>query len=98
MRERLLPGETHLWTHTIRIDNGNRRRRFQLTPMLGGLLYRIKVDYSLLYPLPDGCMVGAGSVVTRSFPPAAGRLLIAGNPAIVCKTYAPVAAPPVEQV
>jgi len=85
--------DTHLWTHTIRIVEG----KPELTPLnlrLGEGCY-IGARATLLFcSLPDGCMVGAGSVVTRSFEPASGRLLIAGNPAVVCKTYPPLAPPP----
>lgn len=79
--------DTHLWTHTLRADAD--------PPALAPVALRIGAGCyvgarsTLLYcTLPDGCVVGAGSVVARSFPPAGGeRLLIAGNPATVRKTY-----------
>ena len=37
--------------------------------------------------IPDRAMVGAGSVVNKSFATEDYRLLIAGNPAIVKKRY-----------
>ncbi len=80
--------ETHFWSHTILL----RSDRLVLTPLklhVGRDCY-IGARATLLFcSLPDGCLVGAGSVVTRSFEPADGRQLIAGNPADVRKTYLP---------
>lgn len=88
--------DTHLWTHTILPTPGG----LELTPMalrIGRGCY-IGARATLLYcSLPDGCLVGAGSVVTKSFEPADGRLLVAGNPATVRKTYphpTPTTTPP----
>ena len=84
--------DTHLWTHTILVAPGG----LELTPLqlrIGRGCY-IGARATLLYcSLPDGCLVGAGSVVTKSFEPGDGRILIAGNPAQVRKTY-PRNAPP----
>jgi acetyltransferase-like isoleucine patch superfamily enzyme len=83
--------DTQLWTHTVELVNG-KPKLIPLALRIGAGCY-IGARSTLLYcTLPDGCLVGAGSVVTRSFEPAYGRLLIAGNPASVRKTY-PAAGP-----
>jgi acetyltransferase-like isoleucine patch superfamily enzyme len=80
--------DTHLWTHTLRRVDG----KTELVPadLETGRGCYIGARSTLLYcTLPDGCLVGAGSVVTLSFEPGDGPLLIAGNPARVCRTYPP---------
>ncbi len=78
--------ESHLWTHTILATPTG----LELTPLalrIGRGCY-IGARATLLYcSLPDGCLVGAGSVVTKTFAAGDGRILIAGNPARVRKTY-----------
>lgn len=80
--------DSQFWTHTIQPNcNG-----LELTPRIlqvGQRCY-IGARVTLLYcSIPDEFLVGAGSVVTKSFHHLSGRVLIAGNPAKVCKTYPP---------
>lgn len=78
--------DTHLWTHSILLEPGGLELR-PLSLRLGRRCY-IGARATLLYcTLPDGCLVGAGSVVNKSFDPVDGSILIAGNPAVIRKTY-----------
>jgi GT2 family glycosyltransferase/acetyltransferase-like isoleucine patch superfamily enzyme len=84
--------DSQLWTHTM-VEEGGRTRLIPAALHLGAGCYIGARSTLLFCTLPEGCLVGAGSVVTKSFEAAAGRLVIAGNPAAVRKTYPAVNAP-----
>lgn len=78
--------DTHFWTHTIRVREG----KLDLVPetvIIGAGCYIGSRTTLLFCTLPEGALIGAGSVVSRSFEQVEGRLLIAGNPASVRKVY-----------
>lgn len=78
--------DTHFWSHTRTLHNGIPR----LVPTIveiGADVYVGARATLVGCSIPDGAVVGAGSVVAKSFAPEAQRLLIAGNPAAIRKRY-----------
>jgi acetyltransferase-like isoleucine patch superfamily enzyme len=83
--------ESHLWTHEID-QSGPTPALRPHTIAIGEGVYVASRATLLCCSIPDGAVVGAGSVVTKSFPAEECRLLIAGNPASIRKRY-PVTPP-----
>jgi acetyltransferase-like isoleucine patch superfamily enzyme len=78
--------DTHIWGHSLIYTNGKRKLK-PLDMTIGQDAY-IGARATLLgCSIPDGAIVGAGSVVTKSFPSEDAPILIAGNPAAVKKRY-----------
>lgn len=75
--------DTHIWSHTL-AASGN------LVPThvrIGAGCY-VGARCTLIgCSIPDGWIVGAGSVVVGNFDPEPTRCLIAGNPAKIVKRY-----------
>jgi acetyltransferase-like isoleucine patch superfamily enzyme len=78
--------ETHFWSHTLDVS-GDKPVLVPGELHVGTDCYIGARSTLLFCRIPDRAAVGAGSVVTKSFPPEKDRLLIAGNPAIVRKRY-----------
>lgn len=78
--------DTHFWSHTRTLHNGVPRLE-PTTVEIGADVYVGARATLVGCSVPDGAVVGAGSVVTKSFAPEAQRLLIAGNPAAIRKRY-----------
>lgn len=75
--------DTHCWTHYY---DG---RTIQSNELVIGDRCYVGARSTLIYcQVPDDCVVGAGSVVTRDFTGDGEGLLIAGNPAEVKKRFA----------
>lgn len=84
--------DTHLWSHTRTLHNGI--PRLEPTEVSIGADAYIGARATLVScRIPDGAVVGAGSVVTKNFASEAQRLLIAGNPATIRKRYDLLSAP-----
>ena len=78
--------DTHFWSHTRELRDG--QPMLQPTSVLVGDEVYVGARSTLVScQIPDGAVVGAGSVVTKSFPAEEHRLLIAGNPATIRKRY-----------
>jgi acetyltransferase-like isoleucine patch superfamily enzyme len=89
---------THFWSHSMTYPDGVP----VFAPMavyVGKGVYIGARSTLLGCNIPDGAVVGAGSVVNKTFPPESSRLLIAGNPATIKKRYdsVPVTDPSVHQ-
>ena len=78
--------DTHFWSHT-RTLSGSTAQLEPTTVKIGADVYVGARAMLVGCSVPDGAVVGAGSVVTKSFAPEAQRLLIAGNPAAIRKRY-----------
>lgn len=78
--------DTHFWSHGfVPTSEGLKHTRMSL--QIGESTY-IGARATLLgCSIPDGAIVGAGSIVSKSFPAEDSSLLIAGNPAVVKKRY-----------
>jgi serine acetyltransferase len=89
--------DTHLWSHSATLEAGVRK----LIPTrveIGSGAY-IGARATLVgCRVPTGAFVGAGAVVVKPFADDVGRVLLAGNPAKVVKTYAAAETPPVQAV
>ena len=78
--------DTHFWSHTRTLSGG--AAQLEPTTVEIGTDVYVGARATLVgCSIPDGAVVGAGSVVTKSFAPEAQRLLIAGNPATIRKRY-----------
>ncbi len=85
--------DSQFWSHTLAL--AEKGYAFQPTHLRIGEDVYIGARATLVAgSVPAGAIVGAGSVVTKSFAPEAARVLIAGNPAVVKKRYLPPEAPP----
>jgi acetyltransferase-like isoleucine patch superfamily enzyme len=86
--------DTQVWSHSLAFDDQGRRSLRPLDVTVGDAAYLGARVTLVGCSVPAGAVVGAGSVLTRSFPPdpTGRRLLIAGNPAAVRKTYPPAPA------
>lgn len=79
--------DTQLWSHTLDFKNPDSPSLEPLNITVGDHVY-IGARATLIgCGIPDLAVVGAGSVVTKTFPAATCRQLIAGNPAVVKKRY-----------
>ncbi|PSB09559.1 hypothetical protein C7B62_12765 [Pleurocapsa sp. CCALA 161] len=80
--------DSHIWNHGISYINGStKKEKLRYEVNVGRNVY-VGARVSILgCSVPDQAMVGAGSVVNKSFPPEEYPILIAGNPAIVKKRY-----------
>lgn len=78
--------DTHFWSHTRTFRNGI--PCLEPTEVTVGPDVYVGARATLVgCSIPGGAVVGAGSVVTKSFAPEPQRLLIAGNPAAIRKRY-----------
>lgn len=78
--------DTHFWSHTRTLKNGI--PKLEPTKVMIGADVYVGARATLVgCSIPEGAVVGAGSVVTKCFAAEAQRLLIAGNPAAVKKRY-----------
>jgi acetyltransferase-like isoleucine patch superfamily enzyme len=78
--------DTHFWSHTLTYPDGVPA----LVPMsvhVGEGAYIGARTTLVGCNIPDEAVVGAGSVVNKTFAPESCRLLIAGNPATIKKRY-----------
>jgi acetyltransferase-like isoleucine patch superfamily enzyme len=78
--------ETQFWSHQMALVDGVSELK-PLRVCVGPDAYIGARAMLLGCNIPAGAMVGAGSVVAKSFPPEPCRLLIAGNPAVIKKRY-----------
>ena len=78
--------DTHIWSHGfILVDSKKVKQRYQVN--VGTNVYLGARTTVLGSSIPDRAMVGAGSIVNKSFPAENYPLLIAGNPAKIKKRY-----------
>ena len=78
--------DTQFWSHT-RVFTGGKPILEPTCIRLGENAYVGARATLVSCDVPDGAVVGAGSVVTKSFASEPCRLLIAGNPATIRKRY-----------
>jgi acetyltransferase-like isoleucine patch superfamily enzyme len=78
--------DTHIWSHQMGMQQGV-QRLMPLKVCIGEDVYVGARATLLGCNIPNGAVVGAGSVVTRDFEPQDCRVLIAGNPATIKKRY-----------
>lgn len=78
--------DTQLWSHSL-LDVDNVPQLVPVDLHIGKKVYLGARSTVLFCRIPDGAVVGAGSVVTKSFEAEGKRLLIAGNPAVIKKFY-----------
>jgi acetyltransferase-like isoleucine patch superfamily enzyme len=78
--------DSQLWTHFLMFYPDSQRRRTECRELSIGDRCYVGARATLVYcHIPNGCVVGAGAVVTRDFSSEGDGLLIAGNPAEVKK-------------
>jgi acetyltransferase-like isoleucine patch superfamily enzyme len=78
--------DTHIWSHSFSIRGG--KKAMSLAEVkLGDDAYVGARSTLILSSIPPSAIVGAGSVVTKSFEPESSPLLIAGNPATIRKRF-----------
>ncbi len=77
--------DTHLWSHTRTIEE-NIPNLIPINIEIGEEVYIGARSTILLCNIPNQAMIGAGSVVTKTFH-TTDRVLIAGNPATIKKHY-----------
>ncbi|MEL6929629.1 MAG: DapH/DapD/GlmU-related protein [Cyanobacteria bacterium J06600_6] len=78
--------DTHFWSHGF-VPSGEGRQHIRTKISIGENVY-IGARATLLgCAIPSRAIVGAGSIVTKSFAAEESRLLIAGNPAAIKKRY-----------
>jgi acetyltransferase-like isoleucine patch superfamily enzyme len=85
-RTTLAGRDTHIWSHTMSYENNN----LSLIPLnveIGEEVYVGARSTILFCKVPSRAVIGAGSIVNKSLETNGGRVLIAGNPAIVKKYY-----------
>ncbi len=78
--------DTHFWSHTRTLCN-NIPKLEPTNIILGADVYVGARATLVGCSVPDGAVIGAGSLVSKHFAPEAQRLLIAGNPATIKKRY-----------
>ncbi len=78
--------ESHLWTHTMIYESGLARLVAKPLRVSDGCYIGARSTI-LFCELPSGTLVGAGSVVTKTFEASEGNLMLAGNPATVKRVY-----------
>ena len=81
--------DSHVWSHTVAVGDDGRQSLQPRDVTVGPGAYLGARVTLVGCAVPADAFVGAGSVVTKRFPadPDGRRLLIAGNPAAVRKTY-----------
>lgn len=78
--------DTHFWSHSF-IPSGESRQHIRTKIEIGENVY-IGARATLLgCTIPPRAIIGAGSIVNKSFAAEESRLLIAGNPASIKKRY-----------
>ena len=78
--------DTHFWSHGF-VPTGESRQHIRTKIEIGENVY-IGARATLLgCAIPSRAIIGAGSIVTKSFSAEESRLLIAGNPASIKKRY-----------
>lgn len=78
--------DTQFWSHTLRLREG--RQVLEPADIFVGEEVYVGARATLVCcSIPAGAIVGAGSVVAKSFAPDECRLLLAGNPADIIKRY-----------
>jgi acetyltransferase-like isoleucine patch superfamily enzyme len=78
--------DTHFWTHSRILEQGIPK----LVPMnikIGNNVYIGARTTLISCDIPDWAIVGAGSLVNKSFSQESNPVLIAGNPATIKKRY-----------
>jgi acetyltransferase-like isoleucine patch superfamily enzyme len=81
--------DTQLWSHT-RIFDAQSAHLAPTCVAIGDDVY-VGARCTLVgCNIPDRAVVGAGAVVTKDFSHVTNRVLIAGNPAVIKKTYSEV--------
>ena len=78
--------DTHFWSHTRTLYSGVPKLE-PTTVTIGADVYIGARATFVGCSIPDGAVVGAGSIVSKHFAPEDQRLLIAGNPATIKKRY-----------
>ena len=79
--------DTHIWSHTLAINADGVQELVATEAGIGDGAYLGARVTVVGCSIPDGAVVGAGAVVSKSFPPQPERVLIAGNPATIRKAY-----------
>ena len=78
--------DTQIWSHSRTVVSGPESLQ-PSSVRIGDDVYVGARATLIGCDIPAGALVGAGSVVLKSFAPEACRLLIAGNPAAIRKRY-----------
>lgn len=78
--------DTQIWSHSL-IYKNSEPMLSPLTVSIGEEVYIGARSTLVNCQIPARAVIGAGSVVTKSFAEEPDRLLIAGNPAIIEKRY-----------
>ena len=78
--------DTQIWSHSLILKDGVELMK-PMEVFLQDHAYIGARCTLLMCTVPVGAFVGAGSVVTKQFGDEPGRVLIAGNPAVIKKRY-----------
>jgi acetyltransferase-like isoleucine patch superfamily enzyme len=79
--------DSQFWSHGLAYDEFGNPALKPLDIFIGDKVYIGARSTLIGCSIPDRTVVGAGSVVTKSFEPKSTPFLIAGNPAIIKKYY-----------
>ncbi len=77
---------SQIWSHSIR-QVGSARKLVPFSVSIGRDTYIGAGAILVCGSIPEDCLVGAGAVVSKSFPETGHIQVLAGNPAIVRKSY-----------